>query len=518
MSAPKRSLPPHPSLEQQKKLAKDLLGAFRQEDPEAVGRMREHLPDKPRITLADAQFTLAREYGFRDWAALKAHIASVTDDPTETVHEALGRAFDARDLDEIRALFTRHPATRAMIDAPVFPYDSPAIVHFAGTADLEMIELLLEMGADPNRRSEWWAGSFHALHSARGLVAERLLAAGAVPDACAAANLDRPDLLRSMLERDRTRVDERGGDGQTPLHFARSREVIDLLLGHGADPDARDVDHRSTAAQWMLAGERGAGRYELATYLVERGAAVDVFLAAALGLTDRLADMVERDPSLVELRTGRGDYGEQPPSSFHIYTWTLGQHLSPLQVAARFGQEGALRVLQDLASPVHRLLAACARGRAREAKAMLRAQPGLLEELSPDERRVLPDAAWAGDAAAVDLMLALGFDATATGQDGGTLLHCAAWQGSAECVEVALRHERVRTLIERRDPVHGSTPLGWCCHGSRFRGNASGDYPRVARLLLDAGAHPGPNLGDATEDVLAVLRQRGPGGADGYAR
>jgi hypothetical protein len=55
-----------------------------------------------------------------------------------------------------------------------------------------------------------------------------------------------------MLDADPKRVHERGGDGQTPLHFARSREVVDLLLERGADPDARDVDHRATPAKWML--------------------------------------------------------------------------------------------------------------------------------------------------------------------------------------------------------------------------------------------------------------------------
>jgi hypothetical protein len=54
--------------------------------------------------------------------------------------------------------------------------------------------------------------------------------------------------------------------------------------------------------------------------------------------------------------------------------------------------------------------------------------------------------------------------------------------------------------------VHHSTPLGWCCHGARHCANSDGDYPAVARLLLDAGARPGPNLEDAPADVLAVIR------------
>lgn len=431
-----------------------------------------------------------------------------TSDSTDSTHDALQRAFDARDMDAIRRLFDEHPAARTMIDAPLFPFDSPAIVYFAGREDVEVIDLLLELGADPNRRSDWWAGGFHALHSARGPVAERLLEAGAVPDACGAAHLDRPDLLRRMLDADPSRVHERGGDGQTPLHFARSREVVDLLLDHGADIDARDADHRATPAQWMLQRARGAGRYALAEYLVERGASVDVFLAAALGLKERLRSLLEADPSLIERRTGRGEYDEQPPSSFHVYTWSVGQHLSPMQVAAQFDQEGALDVLRTFASPTQRLVAACAGGRREEATALLRDRPQLVDELSLEDARALPDAGWAGNEEAVDLMLAIGFDAAATGQDGGTVLHCAAWQGAAACVETALRYDAVRALIERPDRVHGSTPLGWCCHGARHCGNRAGDYPEVARLLLDAGARPGPNIEDAPEDVLTVIRGR----------
>ncbi|MEX2049097.1 MAG: ankyrin repeat domain-containing protein [Gemmatimonadota bacterium] len=429
-------------------------------------------------------------------------------DLSPSVLEAFGRAFDAREVATLRRLFGEHPAARASIDLPHFPFDSPAIVHFAGSADVALIDLLLDLGADPNRRSDWWAGGFHALHHARGAVAERLLEAGAVPDACAAAQLDLPALLRAMLAESPARVHERGGDGQTPLHFARSREVVDILLDHGADIDALDVDHRATPAQWMLDHRRDAGRFALARYLVERGASVDVFLAAALGLTDRLRELLEADPSLIEQRTGRGAYREQPPSSFHIYTWTIGPHLSPLQVAGQFEQDEALELLRALAAPKDRFLAACAQGHAQEATRLLAERPGLLAELGLDERRILPDAGWAGHAAAVDLMLSLGFDASARGQDGGTVLHCAAWQGAARCVEAALQHESVRAIIESRDLVHDSTPLGWCCHGARHCRNRAGDYPGVARLLLAAGARPGPNLSDAPDEVLAVIRAR----------
>jgi ankyrin repeat protein len=508
MSEPKRALPSRPSLDQQKKQAKELLAAFRANEPEAVARIREHLPDKPRITLADAQLALAREHGFESWAALKEHIARALEPIPKSVRDRLHDAFERREWTAVKNIFIEHPALHAEIDDPVFPFDTPPLVQYASAQDLDAVDLLLELGADPNRRTGWWAGGFHALHYARGAVADRLMAGGAVADACGAAQMDRIDLLERILAEDPSRVHERGGDGQTPLHFARSREVVDLLLARGADIDAADVDHRSAPAHWMLQGKRGAGRYELAEYLVERGAAVDVFLAAALGLVDRLEAMLERDPSIVQLRTGKGEYGEKPPSSFHIYTWTIGQYLSPLQVAARFDQEQVIDLLSRHAGPKDRFLAACASGRAEEATDILREVPDLVSQLEREDLRALPEAGWNGNAAAVDLMLSLGFDPAADGQDLGTVLHCAAWKGAADCVEVALRYPGVRQLIERRDRVHDSTPLGWCCHGSGFSKGA-GDFPAVARLLLDAGAKPGPNLEHATEDVLAVIHEYG---------
>src|SRR5688572_7134628 len=212
-------------------------------------------------------------------------------DANDPIEQRLHDAFCRSDVAAARGLLEAHPEFRSRINDPVFGFNSPAIVAFAN--DAAMVELLLEFGADPNRRSEWWAGPFHALYSATGGAADRLIAAGAVVDACAAAHLDRRDLLAKLIAGDPARVHERGGDGQMPLHFARSRQVVDLLLDAGADIDARDIDHRATAAEWMLDRRPGAGRIELAAYLVERGATADIFLAAALGLTDKAKTMLQ---------------------------------------------------------------------------------------------------------------------------------------------------------------------------------------------------------------------------------
>jgi hypothetical protein len=299
-------------------------------------------------------------------------------------------------------------------------------------------------------------------------------------------------------------VHERGGDGQTPLHFATSRRVIDLLLAAGADVDARDVDHRSTAAEWMLDGTKGAGRYDLANYLVEQGASADIFLAAALGLGERVRAMLQGAPDLLDLRTGEGQYGEQPPSSYHIYFWTIGANRSPIEAAAQFEQAETLRTMLEFASPLQRFCIACRRGDGDEARTLLREHPGIMESMTPDDHRAITDAAWNGDAAAVALMLELGFDPRTPGHDSGTALHCASWDGSVDTVKALLRHRDAPSLIGIRDAHYNATPLGWCCHGSRY-GNTSHDHAGVAKLLLRAGAQPGSDTGEASLSVETVL-------------
>lgn len=417
--------------------------------------------------------------------------------------DAIRKAVQRGDVDAVRTLLRRHAELRALVNEPLFPFDSPALVHFAANGDVAMIDVLLEFGADPNRRSSWWAGGFHPLHGASPAAAERLLAAGAIPDACAAAHLDRIDLLAAMIAADPARVHERGGDGKTPLHFAASRRIVDLLLEAGADPDARDVDHRSTPAEWMLDRRKGAGRYDLAGYLVERGATADIFLAAALGLADRVRTLLEADPSLLELRTTHGEYGEKPPSSFHIYMWTIGPDRSPLQVAGQFEQPAVLDVMRVAATPRQLLIAALARGDSDEARALLGGTRDLLDTLTGEDRRMLPEAGWGGNAPAVELMLELGFDPLTPGQAGATVLHCAAWEGSAECVEAVLRHPDAASLLERRDPTYHATPLGWCCHGSCH--GPRGDHARIAKLLLDAGARLDADPEDASDAVRAAI-------------
>jgi ankyrin repeat protein len=498
-SANRRTLPARADLEQQKKQAKELLTTYKRGDRDAHARVRAELPDKQEISLADTQFVLAREYGFASWRALREHIETLTVAALPPL-EQMKRSVRQKDAASLRQLLRRSREARAAVNEPIFDFNSPALVAVGDAPDV--VDVLLEFGADPNRKTSWWAGGFHPLYGASDAVAERLLAAGAVPDACAAAHLGRIDLLARMLADDPSRVHERGGDGQMPLHFARSRAVVDLLLDAGADLDARDIDHRSTAAEWMV-----GSRSELAGYLVERGASADIFLAAALGLTERACEIVAANPLALALRTGQGDYGEQPPSSFHIYLWTIGANLTPLQTAARFERRATLGVLREMATPEQQLLLACHEGAADDARAIARAHPGIVERLRGADRRALTDEAWLANGPAVELMLELGFDPdvpSESGPTGGNALHCAAWEGSVECVSALLRYSSGRALLEAREPTYGGTPLSWCCHGSRNCGRPAADHAGVARLLVAAGANVQPDM-ECSDEMQAVL-------------
>ncbi|HUQ82563.1 MAG TPA: hypothetical protein VM076_15545, partial [Gemmatimonadaceae bacterium] len=150
-SAFRRTLPTRPDLGQQKKLAKELLRGFRAGDDEATARVRSELPDKPQISLTDAQFVLAREYGFASWRELSAHIdqrVTALRPPVEQFKQAM-RACDVKAM---RALLEKHEDVRASLNKPIFGFDSPALVAASGTS-VDVIDVLLEFGADPNQKS-----------------------------------------------------------------------------------------------------------------------------------------------------------------------------------------------------------------------------------------------------------------------------------------------------------------------------------------------------------------------------
>ena len=77
-----RSPPATPSLEYERKQAKELLRELRAGNSEALARGRAHhaafrLPGVPEVVLADAQLIIAREYGFTSWPRMVRYFTTL---------------------------------------------------------------------------------------------------------------------------------------------------------------------------------------------------------------------------------------------------------------------------------------------------------------------------------------------------------------------------------------------------------------------------------------------------------
>ena len=85
---PTRAMRENPDLDQLKRQAKELLEAYRASSPEAVAEVTAyHRTATPEtFALHDAQFVLARSYGFESWPKLKAAVDGVT---AARLHEAV---------------------------------------------------------------------------------------------------------------------------------------------------------------------------------------------------------------------------------------------------------------------------------------------------------------------------------------------------------------------------------------------------------------------------------------------
>lgn len=411
--------------------------------------------------------------------------------------KAFHEAIRADNLAAVADLLKSQPALAAAINEPSGAFDSAPVI---GAQSREMLDLLLAAGADVNARSRWWAGGFGLLDLAKPELAAYAIGRGAVVDAHSAARLGMIAKLRELIIAEPTLVHARGGDGQTPLHFASSVEIARFLVESGADIDARDVDHESTPAQYMV-----RDRQEVARYLVGLGCATDLLMAAALGDLELARKHLEANPSLVRMTvSGRWFPKRNPHSGGTIYTWTLGADRSPHAIAREFGHEAVLRYLMERTPETLRLKVAIEAGDEAAVRDWAERQPGRLRELAAESPEILPNAARANDAKRVTLLLAVGWPVGAPGQHGGTALHWAAFHGNAEMVRAILPHN---PPLETKDRDFQSTPVGWAVHGSENGWHRhTGDYPGTVALLLAAGAKPPKKIG-GTEAVREVLSQ-----------
>jgi ankyrin repeat protein len=259
MSTAPSPLPAHPSFEQLRKRAKELLRAVRSGDANAIRRFEPYVAHAPSATsLADAQFVIAREYGFASWARLKRHVQSVAR-PRDFDEAIWGRdtwsflvaVYEGRET-VVRTLLRADPS----LARAEYAYMQP--LHFAvrgGRAS--MVKVLLEAGADP--LAEGWArriGDDTPLARARDreqpeIVALLEDAASRSLQIAPARDVSTTDAWRE-LENEMFKRCGRGdiagalelieahpGIAQAGLYEAVHHghgELVRLLLDHGADP------------------------------------------------------------------------------------------------------------------------------------------------------------------------------------------------------------------------------------------------------------------------------------------
>ena len=133
----------------------------------------------------------------------------------------------------------------------------------------------------------------------------------------------------------------RGGDGQLPLHFAATVEIAALLLDHGADINARDIDHESTAAQYMACSRqylewREPYRHDVARFLISRGAQTDILMASAIGDLALVERILNHDPERFAPPSVNATSPSMIRSRGSIYIFGFGSTKFPHMVAHRF--------------------------------------------------------------------------------------------------------------------------------------------------------------------------------------
>ena len=485
-----RELPAKPNLQYLKKQAKELLRSTRQ------GK------------LADAQHTLANEYGFATWGKLKSHIAAQGLSPAQILKTAVCDGDAAR----IGAVLQAHPELRARVDDPLpdYGFGQNALYAAVQRSDRASIDVLLRAGAHIQKRTEWWAGGFGVLDECHPNLVEFLIERGAVMDVHAASRLGRLPELEALVAADASLVHARGGDGQTPLHFASTVEIAAFLLAHGAEIDARDVNHESTPAQYMLRVEHKRhyprDRQDVARALVSRGCQTDILMAAALGDARLAARLLNDDPACIRMQVSQEWFPMQDArAAGTIYIQTLGANRTAHAVARDFGHEQVFRLLMERTPQDLKRALAFELGDEAAFREFLSLHPDAVKKLSAADQQKLPDAAKTNNTPAVRLMLEAGWPVDAPGEMGATALHWAGFNGNAEMTREILRFH---PGLELQSAEYPGTALSWALFGSGDGWHRNtGDYGGTVQALLQAGAVLPPNAEDLepSDAVLEVL-------------
>ncbi len=277
-------------------------------------------------------------------------------------------AVNKGDANRVKSLLSDNKELHEYINEPWFSFDAPAIVFAASIVNRPLVDVLLAAGADIDVKSSWWAGGTSALQHAAGSMlaynkefAEYLIDRGATIDAHAAAGLNMVDTLEELILSNPDVVNAPGCDGMTPLHFAATPRIAELLIEHGADINLRDRDHNGTPVQWTM-----RRRPEVCRYLLENGAEGDVVLYCVMGDVDKAKAEFQKNPDLLRLRinmkaaegyiipsdkparsSSNGTQEYSVPGG-HVYVYQIGPTMPLLEVALQSKQMKIVDLLIDL--------------------------------------------------------------------------------------------------------------------------------------------------------------------------
>ena len=274
-------------------------------------------------SIAEAQFQIARLYGFASWPKLKAHVDSLKE------IGQLKRAIDANNVERVKALMTSNPELhRAPLgygkNGPL-TWVAECRVPWAppGPERLAMAAWMIENGSDVHQGGD---GPLMraALNRQRILMMELLLAYGA--DVNAEWNGDFPILFASC-------------EAVNPVS-------LKWLLDHGADPNRSKPAARVTALDYLIATYPRSHELPVCIdLLLDAGGVTKYDLPGVLdvlrGRLDLLAARLDADPSLLSRRFPELDCGSTGGRRLLLEGATL------LHVAAEFGNLEAARLLLD---------------------------------------------------------------------------------------------------------------------------------------------------------------------------